>query len=224
MDATKNMSYPAAMSRNHGTIPRLLIPAALAVVALFAAAQPAAAFLEPHVRDGWTVGVAYGTARGEVEVSNGEVDAFQDGVSPQIRVGHSIGRHFSFGASYAGWMFEEGELPIKLRLSMQNILAALTWYPGDPERALGGFYMRGGLGVAWTRITAVEIKDDEEQGHGEHLQESGLGAELTLGYEFRVARTVALGMALGVHNLSIQGDVFTDASFVPVTFTGTWYW
>lgn len=202
---------------------RTIVPAALAVVVVLAAATPSAA-LHPHERDGWILGLSYGTARGDVTVSTGLEESTQDGVSPQIRLGHSLGRHFSFGASYAGWMFEEGDLPIKYRLSLQNILGALTWYPGDPATGLGGFYVRGGVGLAWTRITAVEISDEEEQGHGEHLQESGLGGELTLGYEFRVTHNVAVGLSVGAHGLDIGGDIFTKASFFPVAFTGAWYW
>ncbi|RKZ13685.1 hypothetical protein DRQ50_10115 [bacterium] len=204
---------------------RSVVPAALAVMVVMAAVTPAAA-LHPHERDGWMLGLSYGPARGNITFGAGldESVEIQDGVSPQIRLGHSLGRHFSVGASYAGWMYETGVVPVKFRLSLQNILAAVTWYPGDPTRSLGGFYVRGGVGLAWTRITGIELHEDEEQGHGEHLQESGLGFEITLGYEFRVTHNAAFGMSLGAHGLNIQGDIFKDASFAPFVFTGAWYW
>ena len=214
------------MSMHRPNTLRTVVPTALAVVVVLAAATPAVA-LHPHERDGWILGLSYGSARGDVTVASGLSGSTQDGVSPQIRLGHSLGRHFSFGASYAGWMFETTDPDIinqKNRLSLQNILGALTWYPGDPAGGLGGFYVRGGVGLAWSRITAIEILEDEEQGHGEHVQESGLGFELTLGYEFRITRNAAVGLSMGAHGLDIGGDIFTKASFFPVAFTGAWYW
>jgi hypothetical protein len=147
------------------------LAAALIVLAALLTAADDAAALSPHVRDGWVLGLSYGGARGKAEF--GEIGTeiagqtsgkTEDGVSPQIRFGHMLGRHFGLGVAYTGWMYETGTLPIKYRYSMQNIMLAGTWYPGQADSPLGGLYLRGAAGLAWSSIAEVEIVEDEEQG------------------------------------------------------------
>ncbi|MCP4571415.1 MAG: porin family protein [bacterium] len=195
----------------------------LLVLAALAGSAGDAAALRSHHRDGWVVGLSYGGARGELVLVDGSQGETEDGVSPQIRFGRMISRHFALGVSYSGWLYETGVTPLKFRFSMQNVGAALTWYPGQPDRGLGGLYVRGGVGLAWTSLTGILILAEEEQGHGARLTESGVGVEFNLGYEFRLADNFAAGMGVGFQQLSIEGDVFDQATFYPVTFNLGWY-
>lgn len=194
-----------------------------AVVVLALLAGDAAA-LSPHVRDGWVLGLSYGGARGKATFGNGSEGETEDGVSPQIRFGHMLGRHLALGASYGGWMYETGVNPLKYRLSMQNILLAGTWYPGSPASGWGGFYARAGVGLGWSSITAIELVEGEEQGHGDRQTESGLGYELNVGYEFRLVPSMSAGVGFGVNRQDIGGDLYEESTFFPVTLNLGWYW
>ena len=180
--------------------------------------------LDPHVRDGWILGLAYGGATGDITFSTGVEGEVEDGVSPQIRFGHMLGRKFAVGVAYVGWMYETGNVPVKYRFSLQNVLLNGTWYPGHPESALGGMHVRLGVGYAWSAIAEVELEEGEEQGHGDRHVDKGLGFELNLGYEFRVYRTTAVGLGIGVVAQSLDGDLYKDTVYTPVTLNLSWYW
>jgi hypothetical protein len=196
------------------------------MLALAAAVIPtgAAQALEPHVRDGWILGLSYGGATGDITFANDVQAEVEDGVSPQIRFGRMISRHFALGLSYNGWMYETGVVPTKFRFSMQNVLATATWYPGRPETALGGLHLRLGAGYAWSAIAEVELVPGEEQGHGDRRVDTGLGVEFNIGYEFRVFRSTAVGLGFGVVAQNLDGELYRDTVYTPVTLNLGWYW
>lgn len=199
----------------------LFVGAALFLAGLCAADAFA---LSPHERDGWVLGLSYGSARGSAEAPDGTSGSTEDGVSPQIRFGHMVGSHVSLGASYAGWMYETGVNPLKYRYALQSIMVAATWYPGRADSGLGGLYLRAGAGLGWANYTEVELVEGEEQGHGDRTTESGLGLELNLGYEFRISRSMAAGLGIGYNHLDIGGDLYESGEFVPITLNLGWYW
>lgn len=201
---------------------RRSVLALLVFVALAGLAGDAAA-LRSHVRDGWMLGLSYGNARGTLTLADGAEGETEDGVSPQIRLGRMVSRHFALGLSYSGWMYETGAVPIKYRFSMQNFGAAATWFPGNPERGSGGLYVRFGVGLAWAAFTETELHEDEEQGHGDRYKENGVGVEFNLGYEFRISRDFAAGLGLGFQHLAIGGDLYDEATFFPATLNLGWY-
>lgn len=180
--------------------------------------------LEPHTRDGWYAGVSIGGATGEATFADETVGETEDGFSPQVRLGHMVSDHLALGVGYSGWMYETGTLPFKYRFSLQNVMLTATWFPGRPDAALGGFYVRVGAGLAWSAIAEVEIFEDEEQGHGDRVTDTGLGLELNLGYEFRVARHAAVGAGFGAIHQNLDGDIYRDATFTPFTLNLAWYW
>jgi len=207
-----------------GPDPRLTLcrVAATAVIGLLIASTALA--MRPHVREGWHVGVAYGAAAGDFDGPAGETLEFEDGVSPHIRASRMVGSDLALGLSYAGWMYETGELPTKFRYSMQSLVLAASWYPGRADRALGGLCLRGGVGLGWVGYTEVEILADEEQGHGDRTGSSGLALELNLSYEFRLTDSVAAGLGVGLNSMGVADDRLESATFVPVTVNLGWYW
>ena len=206
----------------------LLALAVLAVVAGDAAA------LSPHVRDGWVLGLSFGGARGKAtfgDLAPGVTAETEDGVSPQMRFGRMLGKHLSVGAAYTGWMYETNDPSLeadpardKLRFSMQNIMLAVAWYPGRAESGWGGLYVRGGAGLAWTAVTEVELVPGEEQGHGNREQETGLGLEFNIGYEFRLVPSMSAGIGLGVNYQDIGKSYYDTTTFYPLTLNLGWYW
>lgn len=182
-----------------------------------------AAALRPHVREGWHLGVAYGAAVGDFDGPAGERLEFEDGVSPHIRAGRMVSSRLGLGLAYAGWMYETGALPVKQRYSMQNLLLSASWYPGRPDTPLGGLCLRLGFGLGWVGYAEVEIREDEEQGHGDRVEFSGPALELNLSYEFRLTSTVAAGLGVGVNSTGLDNEL-ESATFVPVTANLSWYW
>lgn len=180
--------------------------------------------LRPHVRGGWQVGVSYGAAVGDINGTGGETVEFEDGVSPHIRASRMVSRNLAVGLTYAGWMYETGEYPLKHRISMQNLLLGATWYPGRADGASGGLCVRAGLGLGWLGLAVVELEEDEEQGHGDRVEYAGLAGELNVSYEFRITDTVAAGLGIGINGTSLDDDVYESGVFYPITANLNWYW
>lgn len=214
-------------------MPRSCLPILIVLAVVLGAVDDAAA-LKPHVRDGWVLDLSYGMSRGEATFVDplviGEVTlpggerGTEDGASTHIGLGHMVGKHLLLGAGYTGWMYETGEYPDKYRISLQNIMASATWYPGQPDNALGGLYVRGAVGLAWSAITEIELSEDEEQGHGTRYLDTGLGLELHLGYEFRVFKVMGAGLGVGLNYQSLNGDYYETAYFTPLMMNLSWYW
>lgn len=187
---------------------------------------------KPHTRDGWLVGLSYGYSRGDIEWGVTDPAEYKGGATPQIRVGHMLSSNFSLAIEYHGWMLEGGEVPLKLRSSLQSAMLALTWYPGRPDQTLGGFYVRGGAGYGWAGLTFVEIDEDPDpehhvpldQEHGDRTDESGIGYTLGLGYEFRISNSFAAGLGWSVDYLSIDRTIYQNGTYYPVTLVLNWYW
>ena len=136
-----------------------LFAAVVVVVATMLFATHPAHALKPHVRDGWLVGVSYGYSEGNIEWAPEGLgsDGYGGGATPQIRVGKMMSSRFALGLDYNGWMLEDGEVPLKVRSSLQNVSLTGTWYPGGEGSALAGFYLRGGAGYAWAGLTFSEL-------------------------------------------------------------------
>jgi hypothetical protein len=186
----------------------------------------------PHTRDGWMVGVSYGYSRGEIEWGGLDSGDYKGGATPQIRFGHMLGSHLALGIEYHGWMLEGGEVPLKLRSSLQSAMLAVTWYPGRPDQTLGGFYLRAGAGYGWAGLTFVEIEADPDpeehvpldQEHGDRTDESGIGYTLGLGYEFRISHNFAAGLGWSLDYLSVDKDIYKNGTYYPITLVMGWYW
>ncbi len=199
---------------------RLLVPVGLVLAALLPGAEARA---EDHIRDGWFIGMGYGYGRGVITASNEQDYSYRSGAIPQIRFGHSVGKHFLAGLEYGGWMFEEGDAHHKYRYSLQSVNAALTWHPGDADAYWGGFYTRAGAGLAWGRAVSVEIEDQVQVG-STSITETGLSLVFQIGYEFRITHNAAAGLSTGWNQLNIGKDLFDEARYVPLAFTLNWYW
>ena len=199
---------------------RLLVPVALVLAALLPGAEARA---DDHVRDGWFIGMGYGYGRGVLTASDQQDYSYRNGATPEIRFGHSVGKHWLAGLEYGGWMFEEGDADIKYRYSLQSVNAAVTWHPGEADAYWGGFYTRAGLGLAWGRVVEVEI-EDQIQVKSTAVTETGLSLVFQIGYEFRITHNAAAGLSTGWTQLDIGKDLFEEARYVPLALTLNWYW
>ena len=206
----------------------LLVLAAMFVGAVL---PPPARALEEHVRDGWVAGIGFGFGRAKFQGGEAlsRIDTgWEEGTTPRFRIGHMLGKRVMIGYEQFQWFDEQGLGTAAVRVSAQTFGAALTFFPGNPSGETGGIYLRAGGGFASARIAvtpdAVGGIDTTDTGHHEeHLDEGGTSLMFGAGYEFRLAKPVALGADVTAHYHSIKQEFFDEIWFVPGTVGLTWY-
>jgi opacity protein-like surface antigen len=207
---------------------RVLLLFASLLTALLAAPARHACALESHTRDGWVAGIGFGFGRAKIqggEALNRLDTGWEEGTTPRLRIGHMLGKRVMIGYEQFQWFDEQGFGTTALRVSAQTYGAALTFYPGNPAGETGGIYLRAGAGFANARIAVMEdaIGGVDSTHHEDHLDEAGTSFMLGGGYEFRIAKPVALGVDVTAHNHAIGKQYFDEIWFVPVTVGLTWY-
>jgi len=202
----------------------------LMFAAALQAAAPAAWAMNPHPRDGWFGGVSIGFSQGSITLGNDVHGKTPEGISPQWRIGRMLGHRFGLSLNYEGWLVEgnprgidEGIIEERLRSSLQGWQLALTYFPGNPETAAGGMYLRGGVGYALAGFAQYTLDENLEQDQKSRLDESGVSFNLAAGYEIRATRHFATGLSLGVNYLSIGKDLYDKAWFFPISLNFVWY-
>ena len=167
---------------------------------------------------GWSK-ISTGSALGRLE------SGWEEGVTPEFRFGHMLGKRFQIAYDQRQWMDEQGSGTTSVRANFQNFSAALTYFPGNPDNETGGIYLRGSVGFANARLAVnPEAIGGVDSSHAEeHLDEGGVGFQLGGGYEFRIARPVAVGLDVGLNYQAIEAEVFDKTWFIPATVNLTWY-
>lgn len=207
---------------------RLAALAAFCMLAYDAAAPQPARALYPHVRRGWEVGVGYGVGYGKIEggatLNNAETD-WIDGGCPQIRIGKMLSQHVNVGYYQQEWMDVKGYGNNQVFVSLQNFAAALTYYPGSPEKVMGGFYMRGAVGFSNGRVEVEQLTGAnlDTVTAETYRNEGGLGLSAAIGYELRIFKSVAFGGEASFHYQSIEQAYFDKSWFFPTVLTLSWY-
>jgi len=202
--------------------------AALCVVVYGAAAPKSAHALFPHIRRGWEVGVGYGLGYGKIEggtsLYNVESD-WIDGACPQIRIGKMLSQHVNVGYYQQEWMDVKGYGDNQIFVSLQNFAAALTVYPGSPEKVSGGLYFRGAVGFSNGRIEVEQLTGAnlDTVTADTYRNEGGLGLSGAVGYELRIFKSVAFGGEASAHYQSIDQAYFDKSWFFPTLLTLSWY-
>jgi hypothetical protein len=204
--------------------------AAWLVIGLALLAWPVreASALEPHVRDGWVAGIGFGF--GKTKITGGEAlnrveSGWEEGTTPRLRLGHMLGKRAMLGYEQFQWFDEQGFGPAAVRVSTQTFGAALTVFPGNPRSETGGIYLRAGVGFANARIAVSPeaLGGVDSTHHEEHLDEGGTSYMLGGGYEFRIAKPVAIGADITANYQAIQKEFFDKTWFIPVTVGLNWY-
>ena len=200
--------------------------ALLVVLVIGALSPPARAGVLSGHRPNWTVGAGWNFGRGKFEGPKGGEQKYQEGSASQIRAGRMLGNHLQVGVDYQGWAIEGGEAVVdssttKFRRSLQNLSASLTVFPGKPETALGGWYVRVGTGVGWAGTGEKEIKIGTETTEGVRKDEWGWGFLAETGYELWVLDHFSIAPGVAINYFEIGGSDFVDrAGFgvVQITF------
>lgn len=208
----------------------------LVMMAVFCAALAHDSFaLQKHERDGWVAGIAFGYGVSKIksgESLNDLESGWNQGATPRLGIGHMIGHRFMIGYEQCQWMEEQGLGEAAVRGSLQTFGLELNWFPGNPEGAAGGLYLRGGAGLANARLALTPHavgsegsggSSGDEVTHEKHMDEGGTSYMLGVGYEFRVAKPFAIGADLTGNYQVINKEFFGTNWFVPITVQLNWY-
>ena len=200
----------------------------VAFLCLIGSAVAPAFALDRHTREGWVVGVGYGLGWSKISTGSalGRLDSgWEEGASPEIRIGHMLGKRFLIGYDQRQWFDEQGYGTTGIRASFQNFAAALTYFPGSPDKVTGGIYLRGSVGFANARLAVLpDAFAGIDSTHNEHdLDEGGTAFSIGGGYELRIAPPAAVGLDVSLQYQAIEGEVFDKTWFVPATINLTWY-
>ena len=188
-----------------------------------------------HSREGVIFGVGFGISQGKVHLFPGDDDlsvesGWKMGVVPQIRLGYAVVKNrLLVTVANQQWLYEQGILAEdKMRINTQNWTLALTWCPGNPNSHWGGLYVLAGVGYANSRLTLLEPIEEDEHGNKFEevfkVDEPGTAYQVGIGYEFRITKTVAVGMAASYIQTETGGTVFDYSTVIRFNLTLNWYW
>lgn len=148
-----------------------LIPGILGLT-LLASSRPAEAQDSgPRERQGFWIGFGLGPGSLSCDDCSGSETSY----SGNFRLGGTISRKVLLGFESNAWYKEQSGVS----LTMANASAVVIFYPS----ATGGFHLKGGLGVS-----RLEVEISGLGGGGE----TGAGALLGIGYDFRAGRNFSL--------------------------------
>ncbi len=166
--------------------------ATLAVLALALLTGAARAGDHPHERRGLVLGLNVGPASGGLEYdrfgSTIERD-LEDGSGGAVRLGWGVSDQVVLAVEGRGFQMEEGTEKAEFGMA----LVSVTWHPGG-----GGFFLRTGVGRGFTTL-ALDAPDSADWDERESP-----AALLGLGYEWRLGRQFALGVALEAYGTELD--------------------
>jgi len=208
----------------------------LLITAGIGAVLPSGVFaLQKHERDGWVAGIAFGYGVSKIQSGPAlnELDSgWTRGATPRIGIGHMIGNRLLVGYEQCQWMEEQGFGEASLRGSLQTFGLELNWFPGNPNSATGGIYLRAGAGLANARFATNPHALGSSGSSGSsgdtlhvenHVDEGGTSYFFGTGYQFRVAKPMSIGADLTANYQVIHKQLFDTNWFVPITVELNWY-
>lgn len=212
---------------------QVLILMLLGALILSAAAPGDALALRKQPRPDYVVGIGWGFGRGVFDHPEHGRQEYTEGGVALIRFGRMIGPKVMVAANYSGWIIEftdttkdwipdsdhlfssdpQDSTVLKNRRSQQQLALSLYWFPGNPNGASGGIYLRGGVGMGWSGTNEVLIEADNPQGHGSRIDEWGWGVSAEGGYEFWISSRATLGASVFYNYMSVREAIVDTGWF-----------
>jgi hypothetical protein len=146
----------------------LVVLAALAV----ALAPAASAQGHPQNREGFWIG--FGLGWGSLSFSCSGCSGSEGGLSGYLKMGGTLSPKLLIGGESNGWTKSEGGATV----TAANLSAAVYFYPAPA----GGFFVRGGLGLATLSASSGGLTGSE----------SGVGFVVGAGYDVRVGAKMSI--------------------------------
>ena len=125
----------------------------------------------PQTRDGiwFNVGMGYGS------LGCDDCDSREGSWSGGLALGGALSQKVMLGVGTNGWTKSEGGVT----LTTGTVTALIRFYPSRT----GGFFLLGGLGLGTIHVSVDGFGSDSE---------TGTGALVGLGYDFRIGKSVSL--------------------------------
>ncbi len=171
---------------------------ALVISALGATLLPPPAAAYPHTRQGFFMGL--GVATGTAAVFSDDPNSKRiRGTGGSFRLGYVCNPKFAIGLESNTWLkVEDGSA-----ITLGTFTGAVSIFPAE------GLVLRGGVGGG-----------DVVAGGGGVSGELGLGWTIGAAYEFRVARSFAIGPQLDYSHVSVESF---DSNYMNIGLSMNWY-
>lgn len=167
----------------------------------------------PHKREGFFVGAGLGFGNAGADVTVVEKLIRQSGGTGNVRMGWAIIDNLVAGFEFTGFAaFFSQQATDDLRWVLTLSSLAVTWWPGNR-----GLYVRGGAGIATSRVEVVTTGAQRQD-------KAGVGVLLAMGYEWRVTENMAIGPQAEYVYMNIDGDLTKNANYVSFSLQLTGYW
>jgi hypothetical protein len=154
-------------------------------------AAPAAAQSNPQTREGFFIsfGLGFGS------LSCDDCDEREGGTNVYLRMGGTLSQKLLIGGEVNAWSKSEDGAT----LTVANIGPVFYFYPD----ANGGFFLKGGIGIANTSVELGNFK----------VEETGVGLTLGLGFDARVGKNFALTPYFDILTSGYNGGSFNQVAF-----------
>jgi hypothetical protein len=138
----------------------------------------------PQERGGFWIGFGggYGSASVSADCEGCGDDDREGSFSGFLKLGGTLNPHLLLGVEANGWVKDEDGVT----LTLGSLTGTVTVYP----QASGGFFLKGGVGVAYVDTTVQEVSGDVMVDLS--LSKTGWGVLAGIGYDIRVGRNVSL--------------------------------
>jgi hypothetical protein len=165
---------------------------AIALLLTALAATPASAQGNPQTRQGFWI--SFGVGAGSLSCDDCG-DESETGTNLNLRMGGTLSQKFILGGELNFWTKTEGDVS----LTSGHMGPVVLFYPS----ATGGFFLKGGLGIASTSLELGSFTFDEQ----------GIGVTLGLGYDARVGKNFALTPYFDILSGSYDGATISQVAF-----------
>jgi len=179
---------------------RFGLVALLALVPLMMMSKAAVATTFPADRSGGSVGINLGGGSAGLSVDGAGSLGRESGAVGGLRLGRAINQNTAFELASSGWTKSQGGA----RVTFNAITAGLAFYPS------GGLVLRTGVGLGTSTVSF----------RGSSSTETGLGLHAGVGYEFRVAKGLAISPEVNFGRAGFKGG---SANWIGAGLGLDWY-
>lgn len=185
--------------RNQG-----FLAAGLLVVALAGLAGVAQAGTHPQDHNGWSIGIGLGGGSAGLSIDGAPSSGTESGSLGSFRLGYPLNEKVSLAMESNLWTKSEAGATV----TFNAVTAGVAFFPSE------GLALRGGIGLGGTTVTVTSPFGTFSS------TESGLGLNGSVGYEFRLGRTFAIGPQLEAGYATFSGG---SSNWVGGSLALNWY-
>jgi outer membrane protein with beta-barrel domain len=169
--------------------------AAVALAMIVSLSLPATAQGNAQTRQGFWISFGFGAGSLGCSDCNDDDEDRLNGINFNLRAGGTLSQRLLIGGEVNGWSKSQDGAT----LTLTNVGPTLLFYPS----AQGGFFLKGGLGLASIEVDFGALNFEDE----------GVGLTIGLGFDARVGRNFALTPYFDILSSSFDGASFNQVAF-----------